>query len=190
MSSGFGRPEPENGKDLAERLVGLRDDSFTVPDMIGTVEGWRAWNVLREPPAFGTTPRLESATYSYWWTPRVKARAECPKHPDHVPGQDCTCGFYAAKTLPHLRKMGYQAYDEEAKRICVVGRLAMWGKVIEGDQGWRSEYAYPNTMKGTQNPGTLLGAFGQTPSDPAATRYNGVVVTATNHRTGDRDGDR
>lgn len=139
----FGRPD--SGFDPS-RLLGLRDEEFEAPDMIGSVEGWRAWNVDREPPAFGTTPRLESATYSYWWTPRVKARAECPKSPTHVPGEQCTCGFYAAKTLEHLREMGYHAYDEESKRVCVVGRLAMWGKVIEGTQGWRSEFAYPHTI--------------------------------------------
>jgi hypothetical protein len=142
-SASFGRPDL--GWD-PERMAGLRDEDFQAPDLIGTVEGWRAWNVLREPPAFGTTPKLESATFKYWWTPRVKARATCERSPEHVPGETCTCGFYAAKTLPHLRAMGYQAYDEEAKRICVVGRLAMWGKVIEGDQGWRAEYAYPHTI--------------------------------------------
>jgi hypothetical protein len=113
------------------KLVGLIDAGFTAPDVIGTVEGWRAWRVKLEPPRFGTVPKLMSASYNYWWTPRVKARAECkrctnpdPTAHDHVPGTHCTCGFYSAKTLDHLR----------------------WGRVIEGSQGWRAEFAYPAVM--------------------------------------------
>lgn len=132
------------------KIAGLRDAGFTAPDVIGTVEGWRAWRVLREPPPYGTAPRLESASYNYYWAPRVKARAECsscadadPTSPTHVPGAHCTCGFYSAKSLDHLRSMGYHSYDPESGMVCVVGQLANWGKVIEGSQGWRAEFAYP-----------------------------------------------
>ena len=126
-----------------EKLVGLSDEDFRAPDLIGTVEGWRAWNVNPTPPPFGNPPKLFSATWDYYWSPRIKARADCHKRggQDHVPGEGCTCGFYSAKTLTHLRSMGYHVYDEGS--MTVVGRLANWGKVIEGNQGWRSEFAYP-----------------------------------------------
>jgi hypothetical protein len=39
--------------------------------------------------------------------------------------------------------MGYHGYDENSDTVCVVGQLANWGKVIEGTQGWRAEFAYP-----------------------------------------------
>jgi hypothetical protein len=139
--SGYGMPDHEQQVD-PRKLVGLIDHDFRAPDMIGTVEGWRAWHVLREPPPFGNAPKLESASWAFYWTPRVKARAECERCTD-VPGETHSCGFYSAKTLDHLREMGYQRYDEEGERVCVVGRLANWGKVIEGTQGWRAEYAYP-----------------------------------------------
>lgn len=127
-----------------EHLVGLLDKGFRAPDLLGTCEGWRAWTVDREPPPFETAPKLFSATYHYYWTPRVKARAECALgHDDHVPGEMCVCGFYAAKTLDHLRSMGYSTYNEEGDTVSVVGQLALWGKVIEGTQGWRGEFAYP-----------------------------------------------
>jgi hypothetical protein len=130
-----------------EKLAGLVDAGFTAPDVVGTVEGWRAWRVHRDPPAFGTAPKLHSATWSYYWTPRVKARAECHKTDGaHVPGENCSCGFYAAKTLDHLRDMGYQTYDENGEFVSVVGQMALWGKVIEGSQGWRAEFAYPATL--------------------------------------------
>jgi hypothetical protein len=135
------------------KLAGLIDAGFTAPDVIGTVEGWRAWRVNLEPPRFGTVPKLLSATYNYWWTPRVKARAECakctdpdPKSDRHVPGTHCTCGFYSAKSLTHLRSMGYHSYSQGSQHTSVVGQLANWGRVIEGSQGWRAEFAYPAVM--------------------------------------------
>jgi hypothetical protein len=141
--SGFGRPDAN--VDPA-KLRGLAAEEFRIPDVVGTVGGWRAWNVKRQPPMYGNAPRLESATYAYYWAPRVAARAECSKDPGHVPGEDCSCGFYSAKTLAHLREMGYSEYDENGEYVTVVGEMAQWGKVIEGSQGWRAEYAYPSTI--------------------------------------------
>jgi hypothetical protein len=135
------------------KLAGLIDAGFTAPDVVGTVEGWRAWRVKLEAPRFGTVPKLASATYNYWWTPRVKARAECSKCTDpdplsdnHVPGTHHSCGFYSAKTLDHLREMGYHSYAQDSEFTSVVGQLANWGRVIEGSQGWRAEFAYPAVM--------------------------------------------
>jgi hypothetical protein len=144
--TGFGRPDYSQVD--PSKLAGLVDHDFRAPDMIGTVEGWRAWNVLRQPPLYGNPPRLESASWAFYWTPRVKARAVCSKGcaDEHVPGESCTCGFYSAKTLDDLREMSYPNYDEEGERVCVVGCLANWGKVIEGTQGWRAEYAYPSMI--------------------------------------------
>jgi hypothetical protein len=135
------------------KLVGLIDAGFTAPDVIGTVEGWRAWRVKLDPPAFGTAPKLMSASFNYVWTPKVKARAECkrcndpdPTSDNHVPGTRCSCGFYSAKSLKHLRSMGYHGYQQQSDYTSVVGQLANWGRVIEGSQGWRAEFAYPAVM--------------------------------------------
>jgi hypothetical protein len=128
-----------------EKLKGLSDTEFKAPDQVGIAEGWRAWKVAMEPPPFGTAPKLYSATWDYYWAPRVKARAHCDIC-DDVPGETHTCGFYSAKSLEHLRSMGYQEYDPSTGMVCVVGHLACWGKVIEGSQGWRAEYAYPMTL--------------------------------------------
>jgi hypothetical protein len=135
------------------KLVGLIDAGFTAPDVVGTVEGWRAWRVKLEPPRFGTAPKLMSAAFNYSWTPRVKARAECakcknpdPTANDHVPGTHCSCGFYSARTLDHLRRMGYHGYSQSSGYTSVVGQLANWGKVIPGSQGWRAEFAYPAVL--------------------------------------------
>lgn len=49
------------------------------------------------------------------------------------PGESCKCGIYAvADPAPCA------SYP-----ISVLGRVALWGKVVPGDKGWRAEYAYP-----------------------------------------------
>jgi hypothetical protein len=125
------------------------DPQFTVPDLEGTVEGWRAWGV---PITVGEgVPRLYSVTHSnYYWAPRKRAQAQClrgsrPKGLTtckgvECPNEQCTCGFYSAKTFEHLQSMAYHRYHDV---FHVVGRVANWGKVIEGSQGWRAQYAYP-----------------------------------------------
>jgi hypothetical protein len=151
------------GEDLIidpTKLVGLVGfDDFEAPtlntgggEQDGYVEGWRVWTVARELPPYGATPKMRSASYNYWWTPRVKSRAECDSCDEldpetgqlsGLPGETCTCGFYSAKTLEHLRSMGYIKHSTREDTVGVVGRLANWGKVIEGSQGWRAEFAYP-----------------------------------------------
>lgn len=122
------------------------DPHLRVPDLTEAKEGWRAWNVDRELPAFGVAPKLYSATWgNYYWTPRRAALASCQYgcEKKEIPGESCSCGFYSAKDLEHLMRMGYPRYDLEAPQVCVIGQIACWGKVIEGSQGWRSSKAYP-----------------------------------------------
>ncbi|CAB4197689.1 hypothetical protein UFOVP1313_26 [uncultured Caudovirales phage] len=133
----------ENSPIDPAKLAGLNDVDFRAPDLVGAVEGWRVWSVKSELPPYGASPKLESVTHTYFWSPRVKARAECDKCGHETPGENCACGFYSAKNLDHLRSMSYHRYDGEFGTTAVVGRLACWGKVIEGTQGWRSEFAYP-----------------------------------------------
>jgi hypothetical protein len=114
------------------------------PDLAQAVEGWRAWRVEREPPAFGIAPRLYSVSdANYYWAPRRFSQAECTSCGENLPGEHCSCGFYSAKTLRHLMDMGYPTYDPEEGEVTVLGQVANWGKVVEGSQGWRAQKAYP-----------------------------------------------
>jgi hypothetical protein len=126
------------------------DERLELPDAIGTVKAWRAWRVSLYDYKEGDPLVLRSATASYEWEPRKRARAHCDRDDTHVPGEDCSCGFYAARTLKHLRSMGYHTYypgeESEITDVCVIGELHMWGKVIEGSQGWKSEFAYPRVI--------------------------------------------
>ena len=121
------------------------DPDFKVPDLMGTVEGWRAWGVPAELPDYGVPPKLYSVSHvRYFWVPRRVSLAECRTCGPDVPGDHCACGFYSAKTLAHLMSMGYHRYDAEASGMFhVVGRVANWGKVKDATQGWRAAKSYP-----------------------------------------------
>lgn len=56
--------------------------------------------------------------------------------PHDAPQLDCGCGIYATRTLHHLRTAGYG--DPQ-----LFGLIALWGRVIEHDDGYRARYAYP-----------------------------------------------
>jgi hypothetical protein len=123
---------------------------FEVPDIEGTVEGWRAWVVAKQLPSYGTDPKMHSVVWNYTWYPMQVAEAECGdgSHELHDgPAADarCSCGFYTAKTLEHLMKLGYHTYSDYDSNTYtkVIGRVANWGQVTEGTQGWRSQFSYP-----------------------------------------------
>ena len=124
-----------------------------VGDGDGTEEiilGWRAWNVQTD----STKPRLWSVTHSAtYWVPGEPMVAtcgddsHCPKSKDgSVPGEECQCGLYSAKNRKHLTGMGYHRYDADAGTFSVMGTVRLWGKVIEGSQGWRAECGYPHEL--------------------------------------------
>lgn len=114
------------------------------------VLGWRAWRLhrteegdLRIAP---TTPRSD-------WQPRIAIHATCSGshtreymvynphlakfHRSPEPG--CTCGVHAIKDPARLARAG--------RSVAVVGRVAMWGRVIEHSKGYRAEFAYPSRLR-------------------------------------------
>ena len=113
------------------------------------VLGWRAWRLHRidgELRIVPTTPRSA-------WQPREAIHATCsgshtreymvynPElakfHRSPVPG--CTCGIHAIMDPARLARSGRSA--------AVVGRVAMWGRVIEHTKGYRAEFAYPSRLR-------------------------------------------
>lgn len=125
----------------------VTEQGFVAPDMVGHVEGWRVWVVPAQAPAFGLPPKLRSVSSDDYWAHRRVMRATCnagsPCTAPALPGDHCTCGCYSAKTYEHLMSLHYHPYDLEEGFLTVMGRVANWGKVVEGSQGWRCEFSYP-----------------------------------------------
>jgi hypothetical protein len=154
-------PKKEVGPLLPFDPKKLPESDFQTPDFMEPRYGWRAWAIEAELPSFGLPPKLHSVSWGYYWAPRRKAAADCSRaypcseprvRQSHgkdvevvvgVPGEDCSCGFYSAKTFEHLQSMGYHVYYPDSGRFTVVGKVYNWGKVVECQTGWRSQYAYP-----------------------------------------------
>jgi hypothetical protein len=123
------------------------------PDYLEPVEGWRLWKVVeRDRRSF-----LGSLFYGGTWSYLVPFPAACEHrrfslrtpwrrrpsgHP--APEESCTCGIHAAfepsDVLPYLdRFAGHRPY-------CALGRVALWGDVVECQRGYRAQYAYPTRL--------------------------------------------
>jgi hypothetical protein len=113
------------------------------------IQGWRAWRLHRNEEGLRiapTTPRSD-------WPPGVAIKARCTgshtrlymvfnpeleaTHRSPEPG--CTCGIHAMKDPVRLAR--------GSRLAGVIGRVAMWGRVIEHSKGWRAEFAYPSRIR-------------------------------------------
>jgi hypothetical protein len=122
------------------------------PDVAGVVEGWRVWLVARRRGEV----RLAGVVYKAVWPPGEPLVAECLRRsgrlvarargrwPHAAPGAGCTCGIYATqleRVLPYLED---DPYDVAPARV--LGRVALWGTVVECERGWRASHAYPSRL--------------------------------------------
>ncbi len=120
----------------ATRVAGERD-----LDTIRTAEpvvAWRSWSLTGRPD--GSHPLLRPvAARSRSWRPRTVVEARCRLNRRHdAPSLDCTCGLHASQTLAILRRTRCPA---------VLGRVALWGRVIEHEVGYRARFAYPQRLR-------------------------------------------
>jgi hypothetical protein len=126
----------------------------SAPDVIGPIVAWRYWRLSPD------GSRLRSLTgRGAEWVPGRPFRARC-RFGDHDPGdtrfqlisgytrrahrpphEGCTCGIYAARDLSHLRGQMLFGFGS-----VMVGEVALWGKVIPGQHGYRAQLAYPRTL--------------------------------------------
>lgn len=140
-----------NDQDLArEQDPTLPASNIAIPDYHETMIGWRAWGVKPD-LEFGEIPLLRSVTYSdHAWTPGEPTEAECRRAhrgTHEVPHETHTCGLYSAKTRERLMSMEYHRYDAEQRGLFhVVGSVSLWGKIVEGSQGWRAQFGYPREL--------------------------------------------
>jgi len=122
-----------------------------VPDSITMLTGYRAWRVNHKENGEW---RLKAVGQDTTWEPKKKMEAVCAtsrgngsqpggqRHP--VPQRDCTCGFWAFKSIDMLpAALHGQGHRNE---IRVIGSVDLWGRVIETEHGFRAQYAYPKEL--------------------------------------------
>jgi hypothetical protein len=64
-------------------------------------------------------------------------------HRERIPAWDCLCGFYAYKTEAAMAASEF-AMVGDGDTVC--GRVALWGRVIDHQSGYRAERAYPQVL--------------------------------------------
>jgi hypothetical protein len=126
-------------------------DTDPVPDFAEPLEAWRVWRVARREGRVV----LQSLFVGAVWEPGVPFVASCSgghrsrwapwrKKPNNhaAPELDCRCGVYGVQSVAAAR-----SYLERPPLLCrddrVIGRVALWGAVVEGSSGWRASHAYP-----------------------------------------------
>jgi hypothetical protein len=123
------------------------------PDYIEPVVGWRSWLVVREGEDF----RLRSVLYETLWLPRKELVARClhrrltipwRKRVEHAPpAERCPCGIYAAREPDHaLAYIDGRGWADAGSVHRVIGRVSLWGRVVECERGWRASSAYPEVI--------------------------------------------
>lgn len=110
---------------------------------VGEIEGWRCWWVIVGNEGL----LLRSMVMPTFWSPWQPL--ECPhmKSENHVE----PCGIYAWKdssaALYYARDATQWLYagyvDLPVIRRIAIGRVALWGDVVEHERGYRAEFAKP-----------------------------------------------
>ena len=73
------------------------------------------------------------------WPPRRPAEASCTRHRSHVrPELECTCGLHAVESPDELRR---------TRDPAVLGTVALWGRIVEHEHGFRAALAYPQRLR-------------------------------------------
>jgi hypothetical protein len=104
---------------------------MTAPVYIFPLVGYRAWQ--------WDEIELKSLN-GIRWQPGEPFTAQCiTQGCSDAPQSGCTCGIYASKTLDHLRQIGHTQNR-------IHGEVRLWGKVVEHEEGWRAQCAYPKTL--------------------------------------------
>lgn len=115
---------------------------------------WRLWQVRRH----GEEYRLESFTWHHVsWPALQRLEATCPTHGAAAPDRDHECGIYAFKKRELAEELlrrytgvrqrygrHYHELPEPAPdRPIALGRVSLWGRILERERGFRAQYAYP-----------------------------------------------
>jgi hypothetical protein len=118
--------------------------SSSTPDLVVPIEGWRSWLIAIE----RGEPRLRSVVRSDLWEPAQAFAATCSMAhgseaiPRHRPAsRACSCGVHAARLRSEAE--GHLAPPSRRTGIAAIGRVALWGTVVEGEYGWRASFGYP-----------------------------------------------
>lgn len=129
--------------------------------------GWRVWRVCREidgktsahdlaiellaaeqlgepsPVSRVFRYRLRSLTELSFWPEQRAFEAAChaDRHDQRAPMAGCECGVWAFRTRQQAFETAV-SYSAGATAVAL-GRVRLWGRVVEYEHGWRAQYGAP-----------------------------------------------
>jgi hypothetical protein len=100
--------------------------------------GWRGWRLAANDD--GGLDLVSAVRSGEAWPKQTAAAARCVMEGhDRAPEPDGNCGLYAFKSASALRALW--------GTTTVVGTVALWGRVVEHQWGYRAEFAYPQRIR-------------------------------------------
>ena len=115
-------------------------DASLTETRLGYVTAWRTWRVWLSSEGL-SLHSVAAAPNLGEWQPLRPMEARCGYREmrppacecDSCPSGDNKCGIYAYREAP----------SSVTHAMGIVGRVALWGTVIEHQTGYRSQFAYP-----------------------------------------------
>jgi hypothetical protein len=119
------------------------------PDFLEPFEAWRVWRVVRRDDEYV----LASVMYPTVWRPGEPLVAEClarrlwrpfrRRDAHAAPDAGCQCGIYGA-AIEGAREY-FKGISPDGS-VRVLGRVSLWGTVIECTRGFRASHAHPSRV--------------------------------------------
>lgn len=112
--------------------------------VVGPIKAYRAWYYFRD-----ESNRLRSLYANYFWEERPVPAGHLGRSDlGMCDDLDCICGYHTVRTLDQLDNLGLIS--------SITGEVLLWGRVISGPSGYRSEYAHPIKIWKTEKRKHLL----------------------------------
>jgi hypothetical protein len=97
-------------------------------NLVEPLVGWKGWNIRHG--------LLVSQLRNTIWKPGEPFQAKCTERKcGQCPTTEHTCGIYARSDF-----LGVREFLEDGEAC---GIVLGWGRYVRGEEGWRSEFAYP-----------------------------------------------
>lgn len=154
------------------------------PDFAEPFEAWRTWRVVSGVDG----PLLSSLFFDLVWPANAAVHARCNRRSwldrfgrfrqaHAAPGERCECGLYGARIEQAAAYLWHPRIAPRRAHLHVLGRVHLWGDVVECERGYRASSAYPAELLVPAAPG----GHAETLADGLA-RY-GVPVRLVECRT-------
>ena len=119
------------------------------------VAGDRLYSIGPQPLDDVRCPSGSSVTGRVEWPIEQLTAFPCATGP--APDLDCTCGIYATR---RLRDPGSAWRSGPQYAVHVVGAVALWGRVVEHESGYRAQHARPVALLEGFGVETVAGVYG------------------------------